>query len=243
MKHQRSYRIMALVLMSGLMAPWAHGLSHDSVPSTGAEVDILPLEGDSNHVSYFLLEIAGTFTHAISVDYTTRDGSAMAGKDYVATSGTAVIEAGETAVAIGVEILGDTLPENGETFYLVISNPQGASFPDGITEIKSHKTIRDDDLADADDGPFDPDTLNDTTDSPILVGEDRDVEADTLSDNTSNATVVAVGEVLDVEHHDTESRETDEEVSVGENLDADNDSSGTDSGPVVEVGELLDADA
>jgi len=99
----------------------------------------------SNHVIYFLLQISSPLAIDTSVEYFTRDASAIAGQDYLSTSGTAIIRAGETRTEIAVEIIGDTVNEGSEVFYLVITNPQGASFPDGITEIVASRTIVNDD--------------------------------------------------------------------------------------------------
>jgi len=116
-----------------------------SVPTSAAEVVTNPSEGDSNHTNYFFLEINKTFNNDITVDYATRDGTAIAASDYIATSGTATIEAGKTNTTIAVEIIGDTIAEDTETFDLVLTNPQGANFPTGVTEITASRTIIDDD--------------------------------------------------------------------------------------------------
>lgn len=117
----------------------------DFKPATADEVITKPTEGDANHINYFLLQISDTLSVDASVDYTTRDGTATQGEDYIATSGTAIIKAGDTSTLIGVEIIGDNLSETDETFELVITNPQGGIFPDGITEIAASRTIIDDD--------------------------------------------------------------------------------------------------
>lgn len=116
-----------------------------TIPTKSSEVDTTPAEGDSNHTAYFLLEIGSALSVDASVDYVTKDGTAIAGSDYITTSGTATITAGSSYIAIAVTIIGDTITESDETFSLVISNPQGASFPSGITEITASKTIIDDD--------------------------------------------------------------------------------------------------
>ncbi len=103
-------------------------------------------ETDSNHTHYFLLEIPHPRTIDVSVDYQTRDGTAIAGEDYATTSGVASIIAGETKTLIGIEILGDTKIEEDETFSLVISNPIGGSFTAGVTEIVSTHTLLNDDF-------------------------------------------------------------------------------------------------
>ena len=107
--------------------------------------ELTPKEGNSNHSTYFILDIGNPLTVDASVDYTTRDGTATAGSDYKNTSGTATIKVGKTRAFIEVEIIADTTAENSENFILAISNPQGAIFPEGITEITATRTIIDDD--------------------------------------------------------------------------------------------------
>ncbi|MCU7836959.1 MAG: trypsin-like serine protease [gamma proteobacterium symbiont of Taylorina sp.] len=119
--------------------------STPSQPTLPSEVDNTPSEGDSNHITYFLLMIDTSLEHNASVDYYTQSDTAIAEEDYISTSGTATITAGETHTAIGVEIIGDTIAESDEVFKLIISNPEGASFPAGITEISASKTIVNDD--------------------------------------------------------------------------------------------------
>jgi CSLREA domain-containing protein len=63
----------------------------------------------------------------VSVDYATEDFTATAGADYVVANGTLTIPAGVTAGSIKVQVLGDTLNEFNEAFFVRLSNPQGAS--------------------------------------------------------------------------------------------------------------------
>jgi len=117
----------------------------ESIPTKPTEVNKNPTEGNINHINWFLLYLHKPLTADVSVSYQTRDGSAIASSDYVATSGTANIAAGDTYTTIGVEIISDNLSEGNETFYLVISNPQGITFPVGTIEISAMHTIMDDD--------------------------------------------------------------------------------------------------
>lgn len=110
------------------------------------EVDQSPVEKDSNYINYFLLELSAPLEIDATVKYHTRDGTARAGEDYMATSGVATILAGETSTTIPVEIIGDNVPETNETFSLVITNPTGGNFPDSNGEIIATHNILDDDI-------------------------------------------------------------------------------------------------
>jgi hypothetical protein len=62
----------------------------------------------------------------ITVDYATADGTATAGTDYAATSGTLTIPAGQLTGTITVNVNGDATWEPNETIGLTLSNPAGA---------------------------------------------------------------------------------------------------------------------
>src|SRR5690606_27098651 len=61
----------------------------------------------------------------VSFDYATVDGTATAGQDYIATSGTATIAEGDSSATLSVSVLGDTTIEADETFGLQLSNVTG----------------------------------------------------------------------------------------------------------------------
>ena len=63
---------------------------------------------------------------AVSVDYATADGSAKAGEDYEAVSGTLTFAAGETGKTVHVPVLDDDVDEGREEFELRLSNESGA---------------------------------------------------------------------------------------------------------------------
>ena len=75
----------------------------------------------------------------------TRDGTALAGQDYLPLDGTLVLYPGETQAVIPVEIIGDTVPEGNEYFSLAVTNPVGGSFGAGIEELVAIRTIIDND--------------------------------------------------------------------------------------------------
>ena len=102
-------------------------------------------ETDSNHSNYFKLAINKALSIDVSVSYTTQDGTAIAGQDYVMTEGTATIPKGQTSTLIKVDILADNIAESEEYFQLRISNPIGIAFPEGVSEIIASHSIEDDD--------------------------------------------------------------------------------------------------
>jgi hypothetical protein len=64
---------------------------------------------------------------AVSVDYASSDGSATAGSDYMATTGTLSFDDGVASQSFNVPILDDTLFEGDETFNLNLSNVTGGA--------------------------------------------------------------------------------------------------------------------
>lgn len=82
--------------------------------------------------AYFVVSLAMPASSETSVAYATQAGTALAGSDYVAQSGTLVFSAGETAKTIAVPISDDSVAENSENFSLVLSNPSGLSLADAV---------------------------------------------------------------------------------------------------------------
>ena len=81
-------------------------------------------EGGALSFAVALSEAAAT---EVTVDYATSDGSATAGTDYQAASGTLTFAAGETEKTVEVAALSDTAAEDDETFTLTLSNASGAT--------------------------------------------------------------------------------------------------------------------
>ncbi|XP_052756512.1 sodium/calcium exchanger 3 isoform X4 [Galleria mellonella] len=70
---------------------------------------------------------AGDLNGEITVQYTTEDGTAEAGSDYVATNGSLVFRHGETEKTFSVQVIDDDVFEEDEHFYVRLSSPKGAS--------------------------------------------------------------------------------------------------------------------
>ena len=83
-------------------------------------------EGDSGQVdAVFTVNSTGAPIQT-TVEYTTQDGTAIAGIDYVAKSGTLTIEPNAVQASIAVKINGDTEVEPDETFSIRLSHPTSA---------------------------------------------------------------------------------------------------------------------
>ncbi len=82
------------------------------------------------------LEFAVTLDRAssqtVTVDYATADGSAQAGQDYTAATGTLTFAPGETEKTVSVGVLDDAHDEGEETLTLTLSNASGARIADDV---------------------------------------------------------------------------------------------------------------
>ncbi len=72
-----------------------------------------------------ILSAPSAFT--ITVDYGTSDGTALAGSDYVTTTGTLTFTPGLTLTTFSIPITSDALAEPDETVNLTLSGPSLAS--------------------------------------------------------------------------------------------------------------------
>ena len=69
----------------------------------------------------------GGTASGVTVRYATSDGTATAGTDYIATSGTLIFAAGETSKDFTIPLLDDTLVDGDKTFSVVLSGPGGGA--------------------------------------------------------------------------------------------------------------------
>jgi ELWxxDGT repeat protein len=89
--------------------------------------DTRAAEGDTaDGTLHFTVSLAPAAAQTVAVDYATADGTALAGEDYDAASGTLTFAPGETSKTIDVRVRGDVLTENNETLYVTLSNARGA---------------------------------------------------------------------------------------------------------------------
>ena len=116
----------------------------DDRPPTLSIADLSVAEGNGDHAHFmFVVTLDRAADGPVTVAYSTANGTAKAGKDYVASSGTVTFDAGETSKMVHVDIKGDVLAEGNETFKINLSSPTGATIADGT----AIGTIIDDDGA------------------------------------------------------------------------------------------------
>ena len=82
-------------------------------------------------VLVFEVTLARLADHPVTVDYATADGTATAGEDYDAVSGTLSFETGQTTARVQVPVLDDSHDEGEETLTLVLTNASNAQIHDG----------------------------------------------------------------------------------------------------------------
>jgi hypothetical protein len=83
-----------------------------------------PQSGTVNEV--FTVTLTGATKDVATVAYATADGSAKAGTDYTAESGTLTFNVGTTAQNITVPVIGSTISSGTETFVVNLSSPTNA---------------------------------------------------------------------------------------------------------------------
>ncbi|MBS3026203.1 MAG: hypothetical protein HCA25_03660 [Dolichospermum sp. DET50] len=107
--------------------------------------DVTLTEGNSGTKNAtFTVTLSGETFQPVTVNYATANGTATAGSDYTATTGTLIfnVNPGETSKQITVPVLGDSLFEGDETFFVNLSNATNAS----IADAQAQGTITNDDV-------------------------------------------------------------------------------------------------
>ena len=97
----------------------------------GISVADARVEEDEGAVLAFAVTLSRAASRTLTVDYATSDGSAQAGVDYTAASGTLTFEAGESTKTIEVAVLDDSHDEGEETLTLTLSSASSGLLTDG----------------------------------------------------------------------------------------------------------------
>ena len=87
--------------------------------------------GREGAVAEFVVTLTGPSGDSATVDYATADGTAVAGEDYVAASGTLTFAPGGAAARVPVTLVADGTDEPDETFLLRLRSPTNATLSVG----------------------------------------------------------------------------------------------------------------
>ena len=138
----------------------------------------------------FTVTLTPASGQGVTVGFATADGTATAGSDYVAQSGTLTFAPGVTTRTIAVAVSGDTTYEPDETFGVTLSSPTAAT----VTTAVATGTIANDDsvptiaIADA----SGPEGNSGTTPFALAVTlSNASAEPITVAYATSDATALA----------------------------------------------------
>ena len=115
-------------------------IDDDASPELSIADQSVMEDGDAMVFTVMLDAISGK---EVMVAYTTSDGSATAGNDYTANSGTLTFAPGDVTKSITVAVLDDRLDEPDETFTVTLSNPSNATLNDdtGIGTIEDNDIV------------------------------------------------------------------------------------------------------
>jgi hypothetical protein len=113
------------------------------VPPSISISDVSKVEGrNGNTMFVFTVTLSAPSATEVTVSYATADGTARAGEDYLAASGTLTFAPGETTKTFTIKVKGDRKAEADETFYLDLF---GLSSNASFTKNRGLGTILNDD--------------------------------------------------------------------------------------------------
>lgn len=119
----------------GKTTQFAAIIDNDAAPDISIDVLTEAQEGNVEPSEVLLnITLSHATDHDVTVHYASatdksvpKDRRAKKNKDFQIQPGTAVIPAGQTSVAITVQVLGDTIVEQDENFLVKLSKPNGAT--------------------------------------------------------------------------------------------------------------------
>ena len=94
--------------------------------------DVAKTEGNSGTTLFvFTVTLSAPSDVPVTINFATDNGSAAAGSDYTATSGTITFAPGETSKTITVAVKADRKKESNETFFVSLTSAVGGMIVDG----------------------------------------------------------------------------------------------------------------
>src|SRR5262249_25465205 len=90
----------------------------------------------------FTVTLSASTASTVTVNYATVDGTAKAGMDYLAVTGTLTFNPGVVTQSITVNVVGNTIPEPDKAFFVTLSGATNAT----IAVAQATGTILNDDV-------------------------------------------------------------------------------------------------
>ena len=112
--------------------------------------DPVVYEDDENGAfAVFEIRLSIPSDNPLTFDFTTIDGTALAGEDYEAVSGSILFDSGQTLAAVKVPLIGDRFGEGTETFSLIVTPDvtSASAISSGAADAGGVATILDEDTA------------------------------------------------------------------------------------------------
>jgi hypothetical protein len=117
-------------------------ITDDDAPTGTLSInDVTVTEGDAGTTAAIFTVTKANTAQPVTVDFATANGTATAGSDYTANSGTLTFTGAETTKTITVNVTGDTVDEPNEGYVVNLTNPTNAT----LTDSQGAGTITDDD--------------------------------------------------------------------------------------------------
>jgi hypothetical protein len=138
-RHEKNQRVFLRLLnaIEAVTGADGEGVIEDDDPVPSISIaDVTVGEATSGMVKAVVtVTLSNDSSDPVTVNFATADGSAIAGVDYEAVSGTLTFQPGETSQVITLAINPDTYAEGIESFTVALSNPSNA------TLAKDHATV------------------------------------------------------------------------------------------------------
>jgi hypothetical protein len=120
---------------------WSMGAGELPALSVGNQRALAEGNATAPGSTVFPITLSAPSAETVMVRYATANGTATAGEDYVASTGTLAFAPGEVTKRVRITFTGDAVAESNETFFLTLNSPLGAT----IADSRGSAYIRNDD--------------------------------------------------------------------------------------------------
>ena len=138
----RGWRVLVLLFAGLLTLGVFQPFTASAAPNLLQVKDKTVVEADSGTTTAKVKVVLSQRAHKkVSVSYTTRDGTATAGTDYVAKTGRIYFPKGTKVAFVRVAVIGDTADESDEYFKVRLYDAHRARIADRIERLEAARAI------------------------------------------------------------------------------------------------------